>query len=89
MVLDSVALGNHSHTVRAIGSKEMSRFVAYEDLSLGSHQGTTLVCALGHHATNKRKINVSVRMKHMTCLYLKEKNSLGKAWRTKHVPVIV
>lgn len=88
MVLESVALDNHSHTVRAIGSKEMSRFVAYEDLSLGSHQGTTLVCALGHHATNKRNIN-NIRMKHMTCLYLKEKNSLGKAWMTKHVLVIV
>lgn len=52
---DNGALGSHSHTVTATGNKEMSMFVVCGDWSLGSHQGTTLVYARGHHAAEELK----------------------------------
>ena len=53
MALENGVLGNHSHIVTATGNKEMSTFVVCGDWSLGFHQGTILVSALGHHATQE------------------------------------
>lgn len=69
VVLDFVALDNHSHTARATGSKEMSMFVVCEDLSLVSHRGTTPACALDHHATGNKKFRLKTLQRMCTCMY--------------------
>ena len=59
-VSDYDVLDSHSHTVTTTDNMEMSRFVVYEDWSLGLHQETNLACVLGHHAA-KRTQNGNVR----------------------------
>lgn len=58
VVLDSVALDNHSHTVTATGSKGTSMSVVCEDLSPVSHQGTTPAYVLDHHAAENKKVRL-------------------------------
>ena len=70
VVLDSVALDNHSRTVTATGSKGMSMFVVCEDLSLVFHQGTTPACALDHHAAENKKFRFKTMQHTCTCIRL-------------------
>ena len=63
MVLNSVLLDNHSHTVTTIDSMGMSKILISEGLSLGFHPGTILVSAHGHHAEKKKIPQLSLHNK--------------------------
>lgn len=60
MVLNSVLLDNHSHTVTTIDSMGKSKILISEGLSLGFHPGTILVSAHGHHAEKKKFAQLSL-----------------------------
>ena len=63
VVLNSVLLDNHSHTVTTIDSMGMSKILISEGLSLGFHPGTILVSAHGHHAKKKKIAQSSLHNK--------------------------